>query len=254
MTHPETQRNFANGEVAQQQVASARPAKRVSKSQLAKIAKQKGELEFYENILTTQRSVIQMTSLLQRMAKQQEQMISDHNSLRSEVASLKESAINGINGNAEQISALQDKLTPEMEKKISHLHNIEGDIDTFNGKLQDLHDQLDLVKVVEAKQGELKNMFRKSNRANGDIFKRLNNLEGNQSNLLKGIEENEGDIQKLVVTHNKFVADIGVKFNKLYDVVHESWQRKLANCFTWKNAFIAMSVISFIGWVATHGK
>lgn len=147
------------------------------------------------------------------------------------------------------ITAAGEFLTPELRKKIDNMHNIEGDIITFNDRLQKIQeDMMPTEKIVE-KMGELKKMFKRVNKAHGDLFRAKAEQEGVNDMLDQRISV----VQK---NSSEFIMDFSKKHNQLVTNLAKNPWLKITGWLNYERAFWLLAGLwsSFILLkMVTHG-
>lgn len=134
---------------------------------------------------------------------------------------------------AQRLKELESFLTPELKQKISNMHNIEGDILTFNDRVQAIQESLTPTEKLKELQDQCVKMVRRVNKAHGDLFRAKSEQEGVNKHLDAGI-------YKVSKNQDGFIVDYGSKFNRLVDEVADlkrSPYLKFSGWFSWERAF-----------------
>lgn len=151
---------------------------------------------------------------------------------------------------AQRLKDLEQFLTPELKKKIDNMHNIEGDIVTFNDRLQSMQDGLKPEAVLAEERAEIRKMVRRVNKTHGDIFKfkaEQEELNGFLKKNLQVVQDTaKKDIQWLAEKYNAFVGEFSTKHNALDADFRDNKFIRVTSWFTYERAFwILFTALAF---------
>lgn len=99
-----------------------------------------------------------------------------YSSILATFAALKQREENR-NSEFTNLSGRIDELVNKIESQVHKLHNLDGDTNAFNERLLEIQKEKQTEDDFAFRQAALEKMFRRTNRTNGDIFRRLGKLE-----------------------------------------------------------------------------
>lgn len=125
-------------------------------------------------------------------------------------------------GRNSEFSNLSSRIDEISNKITGVLHNLEGDVTAFNERLLEIQKEKQTEDDFAFRQAALEKMFRRINRTNGDIFRRIGKLEAEMqaqnlfNNKIPAMIQHQMDGNKILKLsnwlnyQNAFVASVGV--------------------------------------------
>lgn len=125
-------------------------------------------------------------------------------------------------GRNSEFSNLSGRIDELSNKITGTLHNLEGDVTAFNERLLEIQKEKQTEDDFAFRQAALDKMFRRINRTNGDIFRRLGKLEAEMqaqnlfNNKIPAMIQHQMDGNKILKIsnwlnyQNAFCASVGV--------------------------------------------
>jgi predicted nucleic acid-binding Zn-ribbon protein len=142
-----------------------------------------------------------------------------------------------------RISDLEQILSSDFVKKVHNVHNIEGDVLTFNDRLMAIQNELTPTEKLKEMQDQCVKMVRRVNKTHGELFKARSLFEVQISNLSDSY---------LALTRK--VAEITDRSNKNFEtaftlIKNNNSKFNIKSALTWRNAFVIAVVIGGLSWL-----